>query len=88
MMVHELMISFFKGFKSDAHPMAIMVYFILNLFFNFSFYQTGVVGALSAFMHSEINVLDPRDREYAAIKLVAKIPTLAAISYRTYKVFK
>ena len=39
-------------------------------------------------MHSEINVLDPRDREYAAIKLVAKIPTLAAISYRTYKVFK
>jgi len=45
-----------------------------------------VVGALSAFMHSEINVSDPKDREYAAIKLIAKIPTLAAISYRTYRV--
>lgn len=62
------MINFFKGFKDNAHPMAIM---------------TGVVGALSAFEHSNIDVNDSHSREYVAIKLIAKMPTIAAISYRT-----
>ena len=68
MMVHQDMINFFKGFKDNAHPMAIM---------------TGVVGALSAFEHLNIDVNDPSSREYVAIKLIAKMPTIAAISYRT-----
>ncbi|CAD8124742.1 unnamed protein product [Paramecium sonneborni] len=68
MMINEKLIEFYKGFASDSHPMAIMV---------------GVVGALSAFMHKDFDVNDPRDREYIAIKLVAKMPTLAAYAYRT-----
>lgn len=68
MMVHEQLIQFFKGFKTGAHPMAIM---------------TGVVGALSAFMHESTDIFSSIDREYTAIKLIAKIPTIAAISYRT-----
>ncbi|KAL4450504.1 hypothetical protein ABPG74_019402 [Tetrahymena malaccensis] len=68
MMVHEKIVDFYKGFQSDAHPMAIMV---------------GVIGALSAFMHEEFDVNDPRDREHIAIKLVAKFPTLAAFAFRT-----
>lgn len=66
MMIHQEMIEFFKGFKESAHPMAIM---------------TGVVGALSAF-EKDIDVNCPKNREYVAIRLVAKMPTLAAISYR------
>ena len=68
MMINEKLIEFYKGFATDSHPMAIMV---------------GVVGALSAFMHKDFDVNDPRDREYIAIKLVAKMPTLAAYAYRT-----
>lgn len=68
MLINEKLIEFYKGFRSDSHPMAIMV---------------GVVGALSAFMHNDFDVNDPRDREYISIKLVAKMPTLAAYAYRT-----
>jgi len=70
MMINEKLIEFYKGFRNDSHPMAIMV---------------GVVGALSAFMHQDFNINDPRDREYISIKLVAKMPTLAAYAYRTSK---
>ena len=68
MMINEKIIAFYKGFKSEAHPMAIMV---------------GVVGALSAFLHSDYNLFDPEDRQELAIKLIAKMPTLAAYAYRT-----
>jgi citrate synthase len=63
------MIEFYKGFKSEAHPMSIMV---------------GVVGALSAFLHSD-DLYNPKDRNEMAIKLIAKMPTLAAYAYRTAK---
>lgn len=66
-MVHEQISSFFHGFRRDAHPMAIMV---------------GVVGALSAFYHDSLDINDPRQREIAAYRLVAKIPTLAAMAYK------
>lgn len=66
-MVHEQMLNFFRGFRRDAHPMAIMV---------------GVVGALSSFYHDSIDIHDPRHREISAIRLVAKIPTIAAASYK------
>ncbi|KAK3285979.1 hypothetical protein CYMTET_6439 [Cymbomonas tetramitiformis] len=66
-MVHEKLIEFFKGFKSDAHPMAIMV---------------GVVGALSAFYESK-NWRDPAQAQISCVRLIAKVPTLAAIAYRT-----
>ena len=68
MMIHQNMINFFKGFKDNAHPMAIL---------------TGVVGALSAFEHINIDLTDPISREYVALKLIAKMPTLAAFSFRT-----
>eukprot|EP00331_Platyophrya_macrostoma_P002733 CAMPEP_0176423934 /NCGR_PEP_ID=MMETSP0127-20121128/10562_1 /TAXON_ID=938130 /ORGANISM="Platyophrya macrostoma, Strain WH" /LENGTH=446 /DNA_ID=CAMNT_0017804945 /DNA_START=136 /DNA_END=1476 /DNA_ORIENTATION=+ len=68
MTVHEKLIDFYKGFKSGAHPMAIMV---------------GVVGALSSFMHDGLDIKDPQQRELAVIRLVAKMPTLAAIAFRT-----
>lgn len=68
MLVHEQLISFYKGFETGAHPMAIMV---------------GVVGALSAFMHDGLDIIDPVQRERSAIKLVAKMPMIAAIAYRT-----
>jgi citrate synthase len=68
MMINEMMINFYKGFKSEAHPMAIMV---------------GVVGALSAFMHSDYDLNSVSDRQQMAIKLIAKMPTLAAYAYRT-----
>lgn len=66
-MVHEQISSFFHGFRRDAHPMAIMV---------------GVVGALSAFYHDSLDIHDPEQREVAAYRLVAKIPTLAAMAYK------
>lgn len=66
-MVHEQISSFFHGFRRDAHPMAIMM---------------GVVGALSAFYHDSLDINDPRQREIAAYRLVAKIPTLAAMAYK------
>lgn len=66
-MVHEQISSFYNGFRRDAHPMAIMV---------------GVVGALSAFYHDSLDIHDPRQREIAAHRLIAKIPTLAAMAYK------
>ncbi|MGB0960626.1 MAG: citrate synthase [Halocynthiibacter sp.] len=66
-MVHEQMLTFFRGFRRDAHPMAIM---------------TGVVGAMSAFYHDSIDVNDPEQREIASIRMIAKLPTIAAMAYK------
>ncbi len=66
-MVHEQLRKFFDGFRRDAHPMAIMC---------------GVVGALSAFYHDSLDVNDTKHREITAIRLIAKIPTIAAMSYK------
>lgn len=66
-MVHEQMIRFFSGFPRDAHPMAIMV---------------GVVGALSAFYHDALDIKNPKHRELACLRLIAKMPTLAAMCYK------
>lgn len=66
-MVHEQLRTFFTGFRRDAHPMAILC---------------GVVGALSAFYHDSLDVSDSRHREIAAFRLIAKMPTLAAMSYK------
>ncbi|MFM2482716.1 citrate synthase [Celerinatantimonas sp. YJH-8] len=66
-MVHEQLIHFFQGFRRDSHPMAIMV---------------GVVGALSAFYHDSLDVTNERHREIAAYRLLSKMPTLAAMSYK------
>ena len=66
-MVHEGLLRFYSGFRHDAHPMAIMV---------------GVVGALSAFYHDSTDVNDPRHREISAHRLIAKMPTIAAASYK------
>src|SRR4029453_12925915 len=66
-MVHEQMIRFYSGFRRDAHPVAIMV---------------GVVGALSAFYHDSIDINDPAERELATIRMIAKMPTLAAMAYK------
>ena len=69
-LLHEQVLSFYNGFRRDAHPMAVMV---------------GVVGALSAFYHDIMDIRDPRDRINAAIRLVAKMPPIAAASY-TYSI--
>jgi len=66
-MVHDQINNLFKGFRRDAHPMAVMC---------------GVVGALSAFYHDSLDINDPKHREIAAIRLMAKMPTLAAMSYK------
>jgi citrate synthase len=66
-MLHAQFDRFFGGFRSDAHPMAIM---------------TGAVGALSAFYHDSTNVSDPRQREISAHRLIAKMPTIAARAYK------
>ncbi|MBK1635934.1 citrate synthase [Rhodovulum adriaticum] len=66
-MVHEQMHRFFSGFRRDAHPMAIMV---------------GVVGAMSAFYHDSTDINDPWQREVASIRLIAKVPTIAAMAYK------
>jgi citrate synthase len=66
-MVHEQMHYFFRGFRRDAHPMATMV---------------GVVGAMSAFYHDSTDIDDPWQREVAAIRLLAKVPTIAAMAYK------
>ena len=66
-MVHEQLKSFLNGFRRDAHPMAIMC---------------GVVGALSAFYHDSLDINDPHHREISAVRLVAKMPTLAAMVYK------
>ncbi len=66
-MVHTQMINFFNGFRRDAHPMAIMI---------------GVVGALSSFYHDSLDINDPQHREISAMRLIAKVPTIAAMCYR------
>ncbi|HLD95347.1 MAG TPA: citrate synthase [Alphaproteobacteria bacterium] len=66
-MVHEQIRSFYQGFRRDAHPMAIMV---------------GVVGALSAFYHDSLDIHDPKQREIASHRLIAKLPTLAAMAFK------
>src|SRR3954447_16446496 len=66
-MVHEQMNRFFQGFRRDAHPMAIMV---------------GSVGALSAFYHDSTDISDPVQRMIASIRMIAKMPTLAAMAYK------
>jgi len=66
-MVHEQLSRFFSGFRRDAHPMAVLV---------------GVVGALSAFYHDALNINDPRDREISAFRLIAKLPTITAMTYK------
>ena len=66
-MVHEQLKSFLNGFRRDAHPMAIMC---------------GVVGALSAFYHDSLDINDPHHREISAVRLVAKMPTIAAMVYK------
>ena len=66
-MVHEQMHYFFRGFRRDAHPMATMV---------------GVVGAMSAFYHDSTDINDPWQREVAAIRMIAKMPTVAAMAYK------
>lgn len=66
-MVHEQMHNFFRGFRRDAHPMATMV---------------GVVGAMSAFYHDSLDINDPWQREVASIRMVAKLPTIAAMAYK------
>ena len=66
-MVHEQLSIFYRGFRRDAHPMAIMC---------------GVVGALSAFYHDSTDIQDPTQRTIASRRLIAKIPTLAAMAYK------
>ncbi|USD20523.1 citrate synthase [Microbulbifer variabilis] len=66
-MVHESLVSFFKGFRYDAHPMAMMC---------------GVVGALASFYHDSLDITNPEHREISAHRLIAKMPTLAAMCYK------
>ncbi len=66
-MVHEQLASFYSGFRRDAHPMAIMC---------------GVVGALSAFYHDSTEITDPQQRMIASHRLIAKMPTIAAMAYQ------
>jgi citrate synthase len=66
-LLHEQVMTFYKGFRRDAHPMAVMV---------------GVVGALSAFYHDSLDLHDPVQRELASFRLIAKVPTIAAIAYK------
>ena len=66
-MLHEQMLYFFRGFRRDAHPMAVMV---------------GAVGALSAFYHDSTEITDPHQRMVASHRLIAKMPTIAAMAYK------
>ncbi|MEH6402439.1 MAG: citrate synthase [Sneathiella sp.] len=66
-MLHEQLTQLFRGFRRDAHPMAIMV---------------GVVGALSAFYHDSTDIADPHQRMVASYRLIAKMPTIAAMAYK------
>jgi len=66
-MLHEQMMYFYRGFRRDSHPMAIMV---------------GVVGALSAFYHDSTDIGDPYQRMVASHRLIAKMPTIAAMAYK------
>jgi citrate synthase len=66
-MVHEQLHFFFRGFRRDAHPMAVLC---------------GAVGGLSAFYHDSTDINDPRQREIATYRLIAKMPTIAAMAYK------
>jgi len=66
-MVHEQMSAFFRGFRRDSHPMAMLV---------------GVVGSLSAFYHDSLDISDPYHRHVSAIRLIAKLPTLVAMCHK------
>jgi citrate synthase len=66
-MVQEQMNSFFRGFRRDSHPMAMLV---------------GVVGSLSAFYHDSLDITDPHHRHVSAIRLIAKLPTLVAMCHK------
>ncbi len=66
-MVHEQMQFFLRGFRRDAHPMAVL---------------TGLVGALSAFYHDSTDISNPEHREIAAVRLIAQMPTLVAMAYK------
>ncbi|AJP71828.1 citrate synthase [Sphingomonas hengshuiensis] len=66
-MLHEQLATFYRGFRRDAHPMAIMC---------------GVVGALSAFYHDSTDITDPTQRMIASHRLIAKMPTIAAMAYK------
>ena len=66
-MVHEQMTRFYQGFRRDAHPMAVMV---------------AVVGAMSAFYHDSTDINDARQREIACHRMIAKLPTIAAMAYK------
>ncbi|MCC4252768.1 citrate synthase [Sphingobium naphthae] len=66
-MIHEQLTTFYRGFRRDAHPMAIMC---------------GVVGALSAFYHDSTDINDPEQRRIASHRLIAKMPTIAAMAYK------
>ncbi len=66
-MLHEQLMTFYRGFRRDAHPMAIMC---------------GVVGALSAFYHDSTDISDPEQRKIASHRLIAKMPTIAAMAYK------
>ncbi len=66
-MIHEQMARFYQGFRRDAHPMAVMV---------------AVVGAMSAFYHDSTDINDPRQREIASHRMIAKLPTIAAMAFK------
>ncbi|MDB5710057.1 MAG: gltA, partial [Sphingomonas bacterium] len=66
-MLHEQLATFYRGFRRDAHPMAVMC---------------GVVGALSAFYHDSADITDPHQRMIASHRLIAKMPTIAAMAYK------
>jgi citrate synthase len=66
-MVHEQLARFYTGFRRDSHPMAVLV---------------GVVGALSAFYHDSLDISDPKQREIAAFRLIAKMPTIVAMAFK------
>jgi len=71
-MVHDQLARFFNGFRRDAHPMAVMV---------------GVVGALSAFYHDSLDINNREHREISALRLLSKVPTIAAMTYKYYTGF-
>ena len=66
-MLHEQLATFYRGFRRDAHPMAVMC---------------GVAGALSAFYHDSTDITDPKQRMIASHRLIAKMPTIAAMAYK------
>ena len=66
-MIHEQLATFYRGFRRDAHPMAIMC---------------GIVGAMAAFYHDSTDIHDPQQRVIASHRIIAKMPTLAAMAYK------